>query len=374
MTQPNNSEEQDTEFEGDDSLDISVHPHPLGINTEIRIAKDQYSVYELLRKEQQKRVVLAPDFQRNDVWERRDKSELVESVLMGIPVPLIYMFEDENGVRQVVDGKQRITALKQFLNGDYRLTDLIMLSNLSGKNFCELDPLLQSRLEDYQIAVYVIQPPTPEKVKFSIFERVNRSGTKLNKQEMRHALYQGKATDLIQELAESHEFKLATGYGVKSERMRDRYLVLRFVGFYLLVTGQLKNIEYRSDIDAFLAAVMKYINKSAPDSVIENVKLACLHGMKNIYDLLGGEAFRFRPKSGGKRRPINMGLFEMLTFAFCYLTPSNVDSDNAILITDNYKNNIDDQGIFSGVVDTSDYVKLRFDMAQEIIRGLNNDK
>ncbi|CQQ24981.1 Uncharacterized conserved protein [Yersinia enterocolitica] len=374
MTQPNNSEEQDTEFEGDDSLDISVHPHPLGINTETRIAKDQYSVYELLRKEQQKRVVLAPDFQRNDVWERRDKSELVESVLMGIPVPLIYMFEDENGVRQVVDGKQRITALKQFLNGDYRLTDLIMLSNLSGKNFCELDPLLQSRLEDYQIAVYVIQPPTPEKVKFSIFERVNRSGTKLNKQEMRHALYQGKATDLIQELAESHEFKLATGYGVKSERMRDRYLVLRFVGFYLLVTGQLKNIEYRSDIDAFLAAVMKYINKSAPDSVIENVKLACLHGMKNIYDLLGGEAFRFRPKSGGKRRPINMGLFEMLTFAFCYLTPSNVDSDNAILITDNYKNNIDDQGIFSGVVDTSDYVKLRFDMAQEIIRGLNNDK
>ncbi|WP_145551223.1 DUF262 domain-containing protein, partial [Yersinia intermedia] len=372
MTQPNNSEEQDTEFEGDDSLDISVHPHPLGINTEIRIAKDQYSVYELLRKEQQKRVVLAPDFQRNDVWERRDKSELVESVLMGIPVPLIYMFEDENGVRQVVDGKQRITALKQFLNGDYRLTDLIMLSNLSGKNFCELDPLLQSRLEDYQIAVYVIQPPTPEKVKFSIFERVNRSGTKLNKQEMRHALYQGKATDLIQELAESHEFKLATGYGVKSERMRDRYLVLRFVGFYLLVTGQLKNIEYRSDIDAFLAAVMKYINKSAPDSVIENVKLACLHGMKNIYDLLGGEAFRFRPKSGGKRRPINMGLFEMLTFAFCYLTPSNVDSDNAILITDNYKNNIDDQGIFSGIVDTSDYVKLRFDMAQEIIRGLNN--
>ncbi|WP_242365292.1 DUF262 domain-containing protein [Yersinia enterocolitica] len=374
MTQPNNNEEQDTEFEGDDSLDISVHPHPLGINTEIRIAKDQYSVYELLRKEQQKRVVLAPDFQRNDVWERRDKSELVESVLMGIPVPLIYMFEDENGVRQVVDGKQRITALKQFLNGDYRLTDLIMLSNLSGKNFCELDPLLQSRLEDYQIAVYVIQPPTPEKVKFSIFERVNRSGTKLNKQEMRHALYQGKATDLIQELAESHEFKLATGYGVKSERMRDRYLVLRFVGFYLLVTGQLKNIEYRSDIDAFLAAVMKYINKSAPDSVIENVKSACLHGMKNIYDLLGGEAFRFRPKSGGKRRPINMGLFEMLTFAFCYLTPSNVDSDNAIFITDDYKNNIDDQGIFSGIVDTSDYVKLRFDMAQEIIRGLNNDK
>lgn len=81
--------------------------------------------------------------------------------------------------------------------------------------------------------------PTPEYVKFNIFERVNRSGINLNKQEMRHALYQGKATKLIKDLAEHESFRLATGNGVKSERMRDRYLVLRFVGFYLLVTNQM---------------------------------------------------------------------------------------------------------------------------------------
>ena len=70
---------------------------------------------------------------------------------------------------------------------------------------------------------------------------------------MRHALYQGKATTLIQELAESNEFRLATGDGVKPNRMRDRYLVLRFVSFYLLITGQLTGIKYRSDIDAFFS-------------------------------------------------------------------------------------------------------------------------
>ncbi|WP_337239656.1 DUF262 domain-containing protein [Proteus faecis] len=373
MTQHYDTTQQDIEIEGSQSLDTPIHPHPLNINTEIRIAKDQYSVYELLRKEQQQRVLLAPDFQRNDVWSRRDKSELIESVLMGIPVPLIYMFENENGVRQVVDGKQRITALKQFLNNEYKLSELIMLSNLSNKKFNELDPLLQSRLEDYQIAVYVIQPPTPEEVKFSIFERVNRNGTKLNKQEMRHALYQGKATVLIQDIASSNIFSLATGGGIKPERMRDRYLVLRFISFYLLVTGQLQGIEYRSDIDTFLASVMKFINTSASETVIQNARLACLNGLNNTYEILGSDAFRFEPQGSGSRRPINMGLFEMLVFAFSYINILDIDHSFAKIVVDNYKKNIDDQGIFSGIIDTSDYVQLRFDTAHEIIERIQDD-
>lgn len=360
------------EVEGQEELELSSAPHKMGTNTQIRIAKEQSSVFELLRKEKRGQVVLSPDFQRKDVWDRKHKSELIESVLMGIPVPLIYLFEDENGVRQIIDGKQRISALKLFIENDYSLTTLSMLPELTGKKFDEVDPFLQAKLEDYQLNTYVIQPPTPEYVKFNIFERVNRGGVNLNKQEMRHALYQGKVTDLLQSLAESIEFKQATGDGVKSNRMRDRYLILRFIGLYLLKTGQLKNIEYRSDMDAFLASVMRFINNKATDEVIEHTRLVCLHSMSNVYQLLGSEALRFKPKGGGNRRPVNMGLFEMLVFVFCYLSQSDVSSNDASDTVDKYKLLIDDQHLFSGIIDSTEYVDMRFDMALEIIKGLKH--
>lgn len=371
MHEKNNYEDA-IELENQDELELTSHPHQMDIETEVRIAKEQSSVYELLRKEGNGKLVLAPDFQRKDVWDKKHQSELIESILMGIPIPLIYLFEDENGIRQIIDGKQRVSALKEYLNNKFRLTDLSMFPNLRGMKFSDIPQLLQSKLEDYQLHCYIIQPPTPEHVKFNIFERVNRGGINLNKQEMRHALYQGKATELIQELSESIEFKLSTGSGVKPERMRDRYLVLRFVGFYLLMTQKKPFIPYRSDIDTFLASTMKYINSKASDSVIDNIRQACLKGMDNVYRLMGNEAFRFKPKPGGNRRPVNMGLFEMLVFAFSSVDADKLENYEIEDYIDGYKNDFEELGIFSGSIDTSEYVKIRFDFASEITKGLIN--
>ncbi|MFK8770809.1 MULTISPECIES: DUF262 domain-containing protein [Aeromonas] len=367
-----NTDDNVVEFEGQDELELTSHPHQMGTDTQLRITKEQSSVFELLRRESRGDLVLAPDFQRTDVWDKKHKSELIESILMGIPIPLIYLFEDEDGVRQIIDGKQRITALKGFLNNEFPLTELSMLPNLKGKRFFDIPLLLQAKLEDYQLHSYVIQPPTPEYVKFNIFERVNRGGVNLNKQEMRHALYQGKATTLIQELAESNEFRLATGDGVKPNRMRDRYLVLRFVSFYLLITGQLTGIKYRSDIDAFLATVMKYLNKQSSLDLIEHAKAVCLLGMKNVYQILGNEAFRFSAKNGGNRRPVNMALFEMLVFSFCYLEHDHVNDEKAKKIVDNWKSEIDERDFFAGSIDTQEQVKLRFELALKITEEIKN--
>jgi len=360
------------ELENQDELELTSHPHQMDTDTEVRIAKEQSSVFELLRKEGNGKLVLAPDFQRKDVWDKKHQSELIESILMGIPIPLIYLFEDENGIRQIIDGKQRVSALKEFLNNRFRLTDLSMFPNLKGKRFSDIPQLLQSKLEDYQLHCYIIQPPTPEYVKFNIFERVNRGGINLNKQEMRHALYQGKATDLIQELAESYEFKLSTGGGVKPERMRDRYLVLRFISFYLLMTEKKPFIQYRSDIDTFLASTMKFINSKASNSIVEKIKQACLKGMGNIYRLMGDEAFRFKPKAGGNRRPVNMGLFEMLVFAFSFVDADKLEDYDIEDYINDFKSNFEELGMFSGSIDTNEYVKIRFDFAAEITKGLKN--
>ncbi|MEC6813998.1 DUF262 domain-containing protein [Photobacterium toruni] len=360
------------ELENQDELELAAHPHPMGTETQIRIAKEQSSVYELLRKESKGLLVLAPPFQRIDVWDKKHKSELIESILMGIPIPLIYLFEDENGIRQIVDGKQRITALKEFINNKFSLSDLAMLPRLKGQKFDQIPSLLQAKLEDYQLQTYVIQPPTPESVKFNLFERVNRGGVNLNKQEMRHALYQGRATILLEDLASSQEFKLATGSGVKFNRMRDRYLILRFIAFYLYVTQQLPNIQYRSDIDGFLASVMRFLNHQASNDLIEHVKSVCLVGMKNTAAVLGDNGLRFSSKVGGKKRPINMGLFEMLVFVFCYVDLSKIESQETKLLITKQKIEIDDMNLFAGSIDTITSVTERFNRALQIIQRIKH--
>ncbi|ECH0863781.1 DUF262 domain-containing protein [Salmonella enterica subsp. enterica] len=369
------AENDNIELEDQEGLELTSHPHQMGTDTEVRIAKEQSSVFELLRREARGQLVLAPEFQRKVVWERKRQSELVESILMGIPIPLIYLFEDENGVRQIIDGKQRISALKLYVNDEFPLTGLTMLPELCGMKFSEIPPILQAKLEDCQLHSYVIQPPTPEYVKFNIFERVNRGGINLNKQEMRHALYQGKVTKLIQELTESREFFLATGGGIKSDRMRDRYLMLRFISFYLLRKGLMTGVDFRSDIDTFLASSMKFLNTRADDELIKHIKIICLRGLFNIYQKLGEDAFRFNPKPGGYRRPVNMGLFEVLVFVFGHFrvdSPSFRSDDEIKFIINKYKNDLDEIGVFTGVIDTKEYVRMRFDFAQEMIIRIRN--
>ncbi|MFG0433007.1 DUF262 domain-containing protein [Enterobacter cloacae complex sp. zbq_9] len=361
------------ELDGDDDLELTSHPHRMGSDTEIRIAKEQSSVFELLRRESRGSLVLAPDFQRKDVWDRKKQSELIESILMGIPIPLIYLFEDENGVRQIIDGKQRVSALKKFLSDDFELNELTMFPHLKGLRFSQIPKLLQAKLEDYQLHSYVIQPPTPEYVKFNIFERVNRAGMNLNKQEMRHALYQGKATELIQRLAESKEFLLSTGGGVRPDRMRDRYLVLRFVAFYMFQNNAMPMVEYRSDIDLFLASTMRFINVKASRELIQETENACINGMRNAYHLAGDTAYRFEPKRGDKRRPVNMGLFEMIVYALSYIDINKLNPQiNYRDIVNEYKYNLEEAGVFSSSIDTIDYVNIRFDLALEITRALKN--
>ena len=140
----------------------------------ISVHRDQYSVFQLKRKIEQELLIASPEFQRANVWKPKQKSELIESILMGIPIPVFYFFEDINGKQQVVDGKQRISTLLSFLNNDFKLQDLKILGKkngddfFNGKKFNELEPKWQAKIEDYQLTVFVIRPPTPENIKYDI--------------------------------------------------------------------------------------------------------------------------------------------------------------------------------------------------------------
>lgn len=374
MNEENENNSDPDILEGENQGNSGIYPE-----AKIKIDKDQFSLFELKRRfdnKERQDIIIDPEFQRNSVWDNRQKCELIESILMGIPLPVIYLFEQKDGKKQVVDGRQRLTTIFDYINNEFTLTNLKILHDENTKKFEKLKPLYQGKIEDFQLQAYIIQPPTPERVKYDIFDRVNRGGTRLTNQEMRNALYQGKSTVLLKELAESTEFKNATGKAISDKRMKGRYIILRALSFYILQkkwfeNSDFKDLVYKSDIDDFLAKTMSFINDLSDDK-IEYLQKIFLQAMKNSYKTLGADGFRF-DKKGNKnvKRPINMALFEALTYLFL---DDNIDYSNNDLI----KNKIDalktefDESNFSNQIDSSTKVNYRFSRINELIKELNN--
>lgn len=152
---------------------------------DVNIEQTYFSVHELKSRYDQSRyhsdekhkgrqIILKNCCLKNNLWKIKQKSELIESVLMGLQISVIYFCEDRFGNLSIVDGRQRLTALFQFLDGEYELNNLTIMKNINGKNFNELKPLYQSKLEDYQVITQVIKPPIPEVIISKIIDRLNR--------------------------------------------------------------------------------------------------------------------------------------------------------------------------------------------------------
>ena len=383
MSEDKNINMEEDLLEGE-SYNSSAEVNEVYPNAEVRVTRAQYSTLHIKRLvEDRKELIIDPDFQRGNVWAKKQGAELVESILMGIPIPVMYLFEMRDGSKQVVDGRQRIAAILDFLNDKLILRDLKILPEYNNFKFSDLDAKMQGIFEDSQMYFYIIQPPTPERVKYDIFDRVNRGGTRLTNQEMRNALYRGKSTRLISELSKSEEFLRATGHGISSKRQKDNYVVLRSISFYLLykkseivLKQNGESIEYKSDIDDFLAKMMIFINEKASDELIADCRAMFLREMNNSYDIMGEDAYRFaayEDENGkSRKRPINMPLFEMLVFIFSEdcVTTNKFVTRNAI---NKFKESYDYQKMLMSNVDSSTNVTERFTTALKLIKQIKDD-
>ena len=368
------------EFEGEETIrlhgDMGTDVYPDAV---LNISREPASVFQLKRRweKEPSMLDLAPDFQREFVWSSRKKSELIESILMGIPLPAFYVREQDNGVYVVVDGKQRLTTLFDYIDGKFKLESLKILRKMNSLTFRDLTPLQQNKIEDYSLQLNVIKAPTSDRVIFDLFDRVNRGGVTLNNQEMRNALYQGCATRLLNELAKSDSFKFATENAAKPTHMKDRYLVLRFVAFYLwnerlsldVETGE--PLEYKSNLEDFLGMTMRYLNSldeyGQEMSRLKRVFEDVMEIAAAVVVPLGG--FRLPPKHGGNKRPINMAFFE----SFGYLI-SRLEQKPRELIETAYSRLLNDgQYVHSltNSVDSKVQLIKRYECINEMIAQLH---
>lgn len=367
----------EAELEGDDSLKAGLSDVEGGYPMyNIKVERGFYTIYELKRKYDRadQRIILDSDFQRKSVWKPIQKAELIESILMGLPLPIFYFNQDKMGRLIVVDGRQRLTALFEFMSNRWALKGLKVLYELNGKKFSDLEPIVQSQIEDYQIQAHVIQPPTPDRIKFDIFDRVNRAGTQLNKQEIRNALYQGKSTKLLNELVALDVFREATdGAFVKNARMKDRYIVLRYLAFHLYLKKELlvndTEYVYRNDIDELLGLTMEQINKM-DDRAVGQLKLLVTDSLQKTINIFGENAFRLI-RGNGSRSPVNMNVFEVIMYMMSKVQSVNGNIGGKLYQAVNeLKGNDEFREAIGNHRDNWQKVKARFDMADAILEGL----
>lgn len=173
-----------------------------------------------------------PKYQRRKRWTTKKESDLIESFIINIPVPPIYLAEEAYGIYSVIDGKQRITAINNFLNGKIRLKQLDKFKELDGYGFDELPATIKNALSirPYLRVVTLLKQSNYD-LKYEVFLRLNKSGVSLNSQEIRNTAFRGKMNDLLLELSEEDNFKRILKAKNESKiyrEMIDVQFVLRF--------------------------------------------------------------------------------------------------------------------------------------------------
>jgi hypothetical protein len=335
---------------------------------DIDIREDAQTVFELvMRKWDQGKLILDPNFQRNFVWKPLQQSQFIESVILNFPLPAFYINKDKKGKYIVVDGRQRITTLRSFLKDEFKLAGLRALPQLNDKNFSELkklDSSYQTRIEDKKLNVYLIQPTVPMEMVYDIFNRINTGGTQLQRQEIRNCIYMGKATKLLHKLAASDYFKEAIDNGVSPLRKKDEEAVLRCLSFIVLNYEK----EYKGSISEFVEKALEKINKDLSDQEISNLETEFKRVMLITLDFFGSSNFRLPTEN--TRGRVNLALLEAV-FHYFYNKSNEYLKKRKTEILKTYKNTLlkDELFIDSIKYSTNDIqrVKNRFTITKILL-------
>ena len=274
----------------------------------IRIHTKHYSLRQLVDMIADADIDLAPDFQRHYVWKSPQRWSLIESLLLGIPLPSFYFNETTSGLLQVVDGVQRLTTIFRYVNEKvFKLGSVTYLHDLEGQGFDDLAAMFRRRLNSAQFVAHVIDPQTPYRVKFDIFRRINTGGSPLSAQEIRHCMSDARSRAFLKALVNDKSFSTATGGGLTGHpRMADLEMALRFVGFRLFTPDEYA--QYGS-FDEFLGIATQRLDDSA-DQSLDKLHADFVRGMTNCHAVFSDYAFRKWPLRTTRRNPINRALFE----------------------------------------------------------------
>lgn len=309
--------EPDAIPESNCEIDNNINPFD---PSKIDIKMDKMNIDSIIKRIKYGEFEFDSEFQRKaGLWKTIQKSQLIESILLRIPLPAFYFDATNDDKWLIIDGLQRISTLKEFVvDKSFVLTGMEFLKELNGLRYDDLPRSLQRRIEETNVNAYLVNPTTPTNVKFNIFKRINTGGLVLEAQEIRNALYQGQAVKFLKELASSPEFVRVTDYSIKTDRMMDREFCLRYVAFTCISLE-----KYNGSIDEFLNMAMEFLNTASKQS-LDDIKKDFVRSMKACENIFERYAFR-KMAYDGRKRPINKAIFEIWSYVTHELKDNEIE-------------------------------------------------
>ena len=293
-------------------------------------AKD-FSIREFVSMLNDGDLDLQPEYQRKYVATKIIASKLIESILMDVPIPVIYLAEEQDGTYSVIDGQQRLTSFLSFISGKYpngevfKLTGLKVLKELNRKSFSGLKNEEKSKIRKTTLHTIVIKKESNEDVKFAIFERLNTGSIKLNEDEIRNTVYRGNYINLLRELEENELFHNVVQKENFKKRMFYRGMILRF-----LALSEKSYLNYQPSMMQFCNKELRD-NRNLTDEKSEEYRKRFLHCIDLVKVVFGETAFRrYAPANKEKEKGnwiatrINMALFDIQMCGFTNFTKNEV--------------------------------------------------
>lgn len=248
-----------------------------------------------------------PKFQRKYVWNNKFASQLIESLLLNVPIPPIYMAENDDFQYDVIDGQQRVYSIFRYLDNQFKLSGLEVLTELNGVQFFQLDKKLQSKIKNKTLRCVVITADSHPEIKFEVFERLNTNTAPLNAQELRNCTNRGTLNDLLGELAEYEPWLEILGRKEPDKRLRDEELILRYFAFTELGVSSYRTPQ-KHWLNEMARAGTKY-----DEMKIETLRSKWKQTIDKcllVFDPL--ECFRRPSEASGKRTAINKALMDII--------------------------------------------------------------
>jgi hypothetical protein len=310
--------------------------------------------------------ILVPDYQRGYVWTIEQASRLIESFLVGLPIPQVFLYVDDDHTLLVIDGQQRITSIAYYFEGffggeqdgtrkTFRLTGLSQRSPYSGKSFEELDASSQRKLKGAPlraINIRQLKPASDNSSVYQIFERLNTGGTPLKSQEIRNAVYRGAFNDMLKTFNVLPAWRELLRSATPDKHMRDVELLLRVFSITYFVS------MYDGKMDKFLTDCMS-ANRDARSDAAQKFSKAFPVVVEQLAQKLPADPFR-------RRGPINSAMLEAIVAA-CLAKP---DETVRLPLRDGYEKLAKD-GEFDKAISQStnqvERVKKRLERATELL-------
>ncbi|TGM07110.1 DUF262 domain-containing protein [Leptospira jelokensis] len=282
------------------------------------------SVSDLVRMITDKDIILNPHYQREYVWDNKRASLLIESIILNVPIPVVYVSQEDDEKWNVIDGLQRLNSLNRFFERDFKLKGLEVLDELNGCDIKTLNPKALRILRNGLIRVVMISSDSDPNIKYDVFMRLNRGSVRLSEQELRNCLYRGPYNDLLKELRSNPQFMDILNLTEKHPRMNEIELIERF--FAMFDDWDNENLvmkSYKKQIKRLLNEHMNQMTKIDLKK-LNQYKSLFTETIKKVFLVFQNKAFRRIDGSYNYETTLNRALMDCIMVSFTYYSEDKI--------------------------------------------------